>query len=126
MAQNVISWDSVEESLEQCKHLKLDSVVLNHSPMSQYPTEQTNFVGFTRFKSEQHKCLLNMGTADLYGSNDPFQVVSELILLKNANFHEIISEDAALTQAAGQQPQGGGFHRQGSFTCPFQGLFSTT
>ena len=21
----------------------------------------------------QHKCLLNMGTADLYGSNDPFQ-----------------------------------------------------
>ena len=24
--------------------------------------------------SNQHKCLLNMGTADLYGSNDPFQV----------------------------------------------------
>ena len=35
---------------------------------------------------EQHKCLLNMGTADLYGSNDPFQVVSKLLLFKIVYF----------------------------------------
>ena len=74
--------DSMEESLELCKHLKLDLFVLNHSLMSLLLLNTQNILVSPAFFSEQHKCLLNMGTADLYGSNDPFQVVSQLSFLK--------------------------------------------
>ena len=61
----------------------------------------------------QHKCLLNMGTADLYGSNDPFQRMprsprqldqdpeEDLIVKVNlANFSQINTGDLALVTPA--------------------------
>ena len=40
----------------------------------------------------QHKCLLNMGTADLYGSNDPFQRMprSPKVLATDPNVDDLI------------------------------------
>ena len=40
----------------------------------------------------QHKCLLNMGTADLYGSNDPFQRMprSPKVLASDPNVDDLI------------------------------------
>ena len=63
----------------------------------------------------QHKCLLNMGTADLYGSNDPFQRMPkspkalpntdevEVVKVDLGNYSQIQPEDEAKKEDKGEE-----------------------
>ena len=65
----------------------------------------------------QQKCLLNMGTADLYGSNDPFQRMPkspkalpnteevEVVTMELGNYSQIKPEDEQRKEEAEEVPQ---------------------
>lgn len=63
----------------------------------------------------QHKCLLNMGTADLYGSNDPFQRMPkspkalpntdevEVVKVELGNYSQLKPEDETKKEDKGEE-----------------------